>query len=104
MKKGLKKKIFFYTILVALVLLVKGAVYSDISVEELKKEYANEHSKFIEIDGMQVHYRDEGQGFPIVLIHGTASSLHTWNDWTKDLKKRLQDHQNGFASFWNYRS
>jgi pimeloyl-ACP methyl ester carboxylesterase len=90
MKKGLKKRYLFYVILVALVLLVKGAVYSDISVEELKKEYANEHSKFIEIDGMQVHYRDEGQGSPIVLIHGTASSLHTWNDWTAALKK---DHR-----------
>jgi pimeloyl-ACP methyl ester carboxylesterase len=90
MKKGLKKRYLFYIILVAIVLLVKGAVYSDISVEELKKEYANEHSKFIEIDGMQVHYRDEGQGSPIVLIHGTASSLHTWNDWTAALKK---DHR-----------
>ena len=36
---------------------------------------------------MQVHYRDEGRGFPIVLIHGTGSSLHTWNDWTKQLTK-----------------
>jgi len=87
MKKGLKKRYLFYIILVALVLLVKGAVYSDISVEELKEEYTNKDSKFIKIDGMQVHYRDEGQGFPIVLIHGTGSSLHTWNDWTAALKK-----------------
>ena len=49
--------------------------------------YANEHSQFIEIDGMQVHYRDEGKGFPIVLIHGTASSLHTWDAWTTELTK-----------------
>ncbi|PKV65603.1 pimeloyl-ACP methyl ester carboxylesterase [Polaribacter sp. Hel1_33_96] len=71
-------------------MLIKGAIYSDVSLEELKKEYTNEASKFIEIDGMQVHYRDEGQGFPIVLVHGTASSLHTWNDWTKDLKKKYR--------------
>jgi pimeloyl-ACP methyl ester carboxylesterase len=87
MKKSFKKRYFFYIILVVLILLVKGVVYSDISAEELKKEYANKHSKFIEINGMQVHYRDEGQGFPIVLIHGTASSLHTWNDWATALKK-----------------
>ena len=36
---------------------------------------------------MNVHYRDEGEGFPIVLIHGTAASLHTWNAWTDELKK-----------------
>ena len=75
-------------ILLGLLLLVLyGPIYRDISVEELKKTYANEFSKFVEIDEMQVHYRDEGKGYPIVLIHGTASSLHTWDSWTKDLKK-----------------
>ena len=87
MKKNKKRKYVFYAVLVVLILLIKGVVYSDIPVEELKKKYANEFSKFIEVDGMQVHYRDEGKGTPIVLIHGTASSLHTWNDWTEELKK-----------------
>ncbi|MFT4576886.1 MAG: pimeloyl-ACP methyl ester carboxylesterase [Polaribacter sp.] len=87
MKKNKKIKYVFYTIIVVLILLIKGVVYSDIPVEELKKKYANEFSKFIEVDGMQVHYRDEGKGTPIVLIHGTASSLHTWNDWAEELKK-----------------
>ena len=87
MKKKPIKKYFFYAVLILIILLIKGAVYSDISVDDLKKEYANEHSKFIEIDGMQVHYRDEGKGFPIVLIHGTASSLHTWDAWTNQLTK-----------------
>jgi pimeloyl-ACP methyl ester carboxylesterase len=87
MKKNKKRKYIFYAVLVVLILLIKGVVYSDIPVEELKKKYANEFSKFIEVDGMQVHYRDEGKGTPIVLIHGTASSLHTWNDWANELQK-----------------
>ena len=87
MKKNKKIKYVFYAIIVVVVLLIKGVVYSDIPLEELKKKYANEFSKFVEVDGMQVHYRDEGKGTPIVLIHGTASSLHTWNDWTEELKK-----------------
>ena len=85
MKAAFKKKHILYIVLVVFILLIKGAVYSDISVEALKAEYANEYSKFIEVNEMQVHYRDEGKGFPIILIHGTASSLHTWNDWTKEL-------------------
>jgi pimeloyl-ACP methyl ester carboxylesterase len=85
-KKSIKKYIF-YSVLIVLILLIKSVVYSDISVEDLKKEYANEHSKFVEIDQMQVHYRDEGNGFPIILIHGTGSSLHTWDSWTNELKK-----------------
>ncbi|KGL58925.1 alpha/beta fold hydrolase [Polaribacter sp. Hel1_85] len=87
MKKIFTIKRFFYGIIIILLVMIYSNSYADISVEELKKEYANEHSKFIEIDGMQVHYRDEGKGFPVVLIHGTASSLHTWNDWTKELTK-----------------
>ena len=90
MKKNKKRKYIIYAVLIVLILLIKGAVYSDISVDELKEEYANEYSKFIEVDGMQVHYRDEGKGTPIVLIHGTASSLHTWNDWTKELSKNYR--------------
>ncbi|PQJ80560.1 alpha/beta fold hydrolase [Polaribacter porphyrae] len=87
MSKTSKKKYTFYAILIVLILLIKSVVYSDISVEDLKMEYANKYSKFIEIDGMQVHYRDEGKGFPIILIHGTASSLHTWDAWTTELTK-----------------
>ena len=90
MKKKNKIKYALYALLVVVILLIKGVVYSDIPVEELKLKYANEYSKFIEIDGMQVHYRDEGTGIPIVLVHGTASSLHTWNDWTQELKKNYR--------------
>jgi pimeloyl-ACP methyl ester carboxylesterase len=39
---------------------------------------------------MNVHYRDEGNlkdSLPIVLIHGTGSSLHTFDGWTNDLKE-----------------
>ncbi len=64
-----------------------GPFYKDISVSDIKLKYANEHSKFVTIDGVEVHYREEGKGFPIVLIHGTGSSLHTWNDWTAELQK-----------------
>ncbi len=53
--------------------------------EALIEKYSNEQSRFIPIDGMQVHYRDEGAGELVVLIHGTASSLHTWDQWTKQL-------------------
>jgi len=87
MKKKSKQKYFLYALIILLIVLIKGAIYSDISVEELKKEYANEDSKFIEINEMQVHFRDEGEGFPVVLVHGTASSLHTWDAWTNELKK-----------------
>ena len=61
----------------------------DITVEELKKEYANSPSSFIEVQGMEVHYRMEGKGTPLVLLHGTGASLHTWDAWTEILGKEL---------------
>ena len=36
---------------------------------------------------MQVHYRDEGKGFPLLLLHGAFSSLHTFNGWSRELAR-----------------
>lgn len=66
---------------------VYGPYYSDIVVDDIKQEYADDDSRFMTIDGMEVHYKDEGKGTPIVLLHGTASSLHTWDAWAADLKE-----------------
>ena len=87
MKKKSKIKYFVYLFVISLIFVLRGGVYADISVEDLKYDYANEQSQFIEVNEMQVHYRDEGDGFPIVLVHGTAASLHTWDAWTHELKK-----------------
>ena len=87
MKNYKKIKYAIYGVLFFVILVTTRIIYLDIPVEDLKKEYANEYSKFIDVNQIQVHYRDEGSGFPIVLIHGTASSLHTWDAWTNELKK-----------------
>ena len=56
---------------------------ADLSVDELKSKYANEKSQYIDVQGMSVHYRIEGNWSApaLVLIHGTAASLHTWDAW-----------------------
>src|SRR4051794_6851963 len=38
-----------------------------------------EHATFTTIDGVRVRYVDQGQGSTVVLIHGFASSLETWD-------------------------
>lgn len=76
--------------LIILTLTVVGFLFlsyqNDIPVEELVSQYGKGPSQYIEIDGMPVHYRVEGDGAPLVLIHGTAASLHTWDTWTDELK------------------
>ena len=59
---------------------------NNLSKESLERKYTNEASRFVHIDGNRVHYRDEGSGPTIVLLHGTASSLHTWDAWVEQLK------------------
>lgn len=77
-----------------LILLIAGFYGKrDIPVSQLKSKYAQSPSSFVSMDGMDVHYRDEGNvrdTLPVVLIHGTGSSLHTFDDWSSTLKN---DHR-----------
>jgi len=60
----------------------------DRPVAELEARWALPPSRFIEISGMRVHLRDEGRRddpVPIVLLHGTSASLHTWDGWVAAL-------------------
>ena len=60
----------------------------DKPVSALTARWAPAPSQFIAVDGMQVHVRDEGprdDPMPIVLLHGTSASLHTWDGWAQSL-------------------
>jgi pimeloyl-ACP methyl ester carboxylesterase len=61
-------------------------VRRDLPTEELKATLATEGSTFESVDGLSVHVRDGGAGPPLLLIHGTSSSLHTWDGWVTRLK------------------
>lgn len=80
------------------VLLLAGGVFAiagiiatwapDKSVQQLSDRWAQAPSQFVAVDGMQVHVRDEGardDPVPIVLLHGTSASLHTWDGWAQSL-------------------
>jgi len=90
--KFFKSKAFVIIASLLLVwILANVALYEpDIPINELKEKYTTEQSKFVKIDGMQVHYRIEGQGEPLVLIHGTGAMLQTWDDWTNILKPHFK--------------
>ena len=75
---------------VALVLLALAAVWApDKTVSALAARWAQPPSRFIALDGMRVHVRDEGprtDSIPLVLLHGTSASLHTWDGWEGALR------------------
>jgi pimeloyl-ACP methyl ester carboxylesterase len=75
-------------ILSALVLALSRA--PDVPAEGLVARWAPPPSDFIAVRGMVVHVRDEGprdDPEPLVLLHGTSASLHTWDGWTAALKR-----------------
>ncbi len=77
--------------LLALLLIVGVAATwaPDRPVSELRARWAPPPSVFVDLGGMQVHLRDEGphdDPTPIVLLHGTSASLHTWEGWVQALK------------------
>ena len=90
--KFFKSKLIIGILLVATLLLIAIAILykPDVEVSELKAKYANRNSKFVEIDGLQVHYRIEGEGEPLVLIHGTGSMLQTWDEWATILSPHFK--------------
>ena len=92
LRRSLKFLIGFATA-AALLLAALTAIYwaPDRPVSELTGRWAPPPSQFIPIEGMQVHVRDEGprdDPSPILLLHGTSSSLHTWEPWAKVLREK----------------
>jgi pimeloyl-ACP methyl ester carboxylesterase len=78
-------------VLLALMLGATGCLYApDIAAERLERKYAGEPSRFVEVDGLRMHYRDEGQGPPIVLLHGIAANLFLWDAWAERLRDRYR--------------
>jgi pimeloyl-ACP methyl ester carboxylesterase len=59
---------------------------TDLAADEVDKEYTNQESEFTELGENKIHYRDTGTGDNLVLLHGVASSLHTWSAWADNLK------------------
>jgi len=93
---SLRKRIELIVLIIVFILLCLTIVTvawnwaPDQPVAALKEQWAPAPSKFIDINGLSVHLRDEGledDPVPVMLIHGTSSSLHTWEPWVKALKK-----------------
>lgn len=61
----------------------------DLPVESLRTRWAPPPSQFRAIDGLTVHLRDEGvatDNVPVLLLHGTSASLHTWEGWSEAMR------------------
>ena len=79
----------FGVLLILTAIAVSLAHAPDRSMQSLVANWAPPPSDFIDVQGQVVHLRDEGprdDPLPLLLIHGTSASLHTWEGWVRALK------------------
>jgi pimeloyl-ACP methyl ester carboxylesterase len=101
-------------LLLALVAFALAGCQTDIALVELKSRWGGPPSLYLPMDGIEVHWRDEGPGAAergdphaapspapaaspaaaatrevptLLLLHGAASSLHTWDGWAARLRR-----------------
>jgi pimeloyl-ACP methyl ester carboxylesterase len=89
MKKFLKIIGIAFSVMLALLLVVPFLIpvpplKDTVSAEQL----ADPDSKFIEVNGIKVHYKTYGQGeSTFILLHGFGASLFSWHEVTAPLSK-----------------
>jgi len=76
--------------ILALAIMMAWSTAPERSVTSLVARWAPPPSDFAPWHDQLVHWRDQGprgDPTPIVLLHGTADSLHTWEGWVKVLAR-----------------
>ncbi len=87
------KKIIIYTIVglfSALLLFIFFRPKQIIAKADLKAKYTLPSSHFIDWRGAELHYTDEGNGFPIIMIHGFGGSHRNFNKISELLKNKFR--------------
>lgn len=84
----MKRRSILALVILASLVVVAGCAYTpDLSRETLEARYLDGPGDMRAIGGTMLHMRDTGpkDAKAVVMIHGVASSLHTWEDWAQAL-------------------
>jgi len=84
--------VIYSLIVISLVLLVIILFRPNLveNKEDAKKELALPSSHFIKWRGTELHYTDEGSGYPVLMIHGFGGSLRNFNKMAESLKGQFR--------------
>lgn len=61
-----------------------------ISLEDLRAKYETPDSKYITLDGVEIHYMDQGEGPAVVLSHASFHSLRAWDDMVENMTDQFR--------------
>ena len=62
----------------------------ELTLGEIREKYSHKNSKFIDIDGVNLHYVDAGEGPAIVFLHASYLNLDSWNGLVKGLGEKYR--------------
>jgi pimeloyl-ACP methyl ester carboxylesterase len=106
-------------LLLGATMLLLAGCQTDLPLGDLKQRWGAPPSRFLPMDGIEVHWRDDGPGATerpevhaassppavasapgaatdaadrpaILLLHGAGASLHTWDGWTQRLAPSMR--------------
>ncbi len=83
-----------------------GAATSDqtsavptLTLDELREKYELSNSRYINVDGVDLHYVDEGEGPVVVFLHASYNGLQSWEGVTSRLKNRFRTVRFDFPNY-----
>jgi pimeloyl-ACP methyl ester carboxylesterase len=84
--------ILLVLLLVALLAMLAWLWTPDLPRDQLEARYAASPQDFLDIAGTRLHVRDSGprEAPALILLHGFASSLHTWEPWAAALEDEFR--------------
>lgn len=62
----------------------------ELPLAELIDRYELPDSQYVDVDGVRVHYVDQGSGSPVVILHASFLSLRSWDAAAKSLTKQFR--------------
>ena len=69
---------------------VHGNEVATLTLAELRAKHALPSSRYMNLDGVDLHYVDEGTGPPILFLHASYNGLHTWEGIASKLKSKYR--------------
>jgi pimeloyl-ACP methyl ester carboxylesterase len=67
-----------------------GSEVDTLTLDELRAKHELPTSRYMDLDGVDLHYVDEGSGEPLVFLHASYNGLHTWEGIASKLKSKYR--------------
>jgi len=62
----------------------------DISPRRAIDQLTNEDSKWVNLGGTRIHYKDQGKGIPVLMLHNSLMWNGIWDDWIAHMPSELR--------------